>query len=94
MKFIVFTSLVFAFFQSSAFAQNGNLKITPKMLSFDYALSSGENALDCTATLSNPQTQDWTVNCGKGVSDTRQYLVHLWVTMYLSSFFSVGHFIA
>jgi hypothetical protein len=87
MKFRNF-SFIAGFFLSQvlsqlAFAQSGNLSISPDMLHFDYAQNEGDVSLDCTQTLEDPQAQDWIVNCGTDKTILRRkYRVHLWVTMY------------
>ena len=82
MKFLTLIPVLGICFFSQAFADIGELKITPKMLSFDYSTSEGDFTLDCTPTLKDALSQDWLVNCGTAATSTRQYLVHLWVTMY------------
>ena len=83
MKIWILLAGLIGFAASSAFAAGagGNLKITPAMLQFNYMTFDSGISLDCTQVLSNPDTQDWDVTCGKG-TETRKYTVHLWVTEY------------
>jgi hypothetical protein len=77
-----FVGLFLSFYSAgSAWAQNGNLQVTPQMLRFQYATSDGQITLDCKPSLENAESQDWSVICGTG-QDVRKYRVHLWVTMY------------
>ena len=75
-------SLLGILFSSFAFAESGNLKVTPEMLQFDYASIDGSMTLDCKPTLEDPLSQDWIVQCGNAATEIRKYRVHLWVTLY------------
>jgi hypothetical protein len=82
MKMKIMFAVAPILLSSLAFAQGGNLKITPEMLQFDYATIEGDTTLDCKPTLENSETQDWLVQCGTPATSIRKYRVHLWVTLY------------
>ena len=73
--------MAFGALAPAAGAASGNYKLTPEMLRFQYLTVDGGTTLDCTPKLQDPDAQDWAVTCGSG-TDTRKYVVHLWLTEY------------